>query len=370
MKIRIIALLLSLLCPLNSYAIETKASNAYLLDYNTSTVLFQKNADEKMVPSSMTKLMTVYLLFERLQNNILKLDDEFTVSEKAWRMGGSKTFLKHLERPTIETLLKGIIVQSGNDACVTVAEGISVDEESFANLMTKTGEKIGLTNSAFKNATGWPDEGHYMSAHDLGILAQEIIRKFPEYYHYFSIKEFEHNGIKQRNRNSLLDRDIGVDGLKTGHTDEGGYGMVVSAVQDGRRVIAVVNGLANENERADEAEKLINYGLRYFENKTLFKAGDAVSEAETWMAENETVALNAKNDITLLVPKLAKDDVKLEVVYNAPVIAPVQAGTEIAVLRVTTTSGEPHEFPLVAGSDVQKAGFAARLFRSLSKYFK
>lgn len=350
------SLVLFLLLPhVNANAFDTRADYAVLMDYETGEVLYKKNADEQMVPSSMTKLMTAYIVFERLKNNILKLDDEFTVSEKAWRKGGSKMFLRHTERVTIDELLKGIIVQSGNDACITIAEGISLSESSFSDLMNETAQKIGLTNSNFVNSTGWPDEGHYMSAKDLAILGREIIKKFPEYYHYYSKEEFEYSDIKQKNRNTLLYRDIGVDGLKTGHTEDGGYGMIVSGKKDGRRVIAVVNGLDSQLSRADEAQKLINHGFRSFAKKTLFKKGQVVETAQVWQGREKEVPLSLQSDVELLVPKLSIEDIKVDIAYNGPVPSPVKKGSEVGHIVIKVPNMEDKKYPLVASDDVEKA---------------
>jgi len=353
----------------NSYAFETKAQYAVLMDYETGKVLFEKDANEEMKPSSMTKLMTVYLLFERLKNDILKLDDKFTVSVKAWKTGGSKMFLRHTERVTIEDLIKGIVVQSGNDACVTVAEGISSSEESFAELMNKKAKELGLANSHFVNSTGLPHENHYMSALDIAKLSHHIIRDFPDYYHYFSIPKFTHAGITQQNRNLLLAREIAVDGLKTGHTEDAGYGMAVSGTQEGRRLIAVVNGLNSEMARTDEAEKLLNYGFRYFENRTLYKKGDIIEKAEVWSGTQDKVSLVTTQDITLMIPKLKSNDIKITLEYDSPIAAPINKGDQLATLNINIPDSESKSFTLVAGADVDRANWLIRAIDSAKSYF-
>jgi len=337
-------------------AYETSAKYAIVMDYETGTVLYEKNADQQMVPSSMTKLMTAYVAFERLQNSMLKLDDEFTVSEKAWRKGGSKMFLRHTERVTIDELLNGIIVQSGNDACITLAEGISSSEAEFAKLMNKTAKKIGLTNSNFVNSTGWPDKFHYMSARDLAILSRQLIKKFPEYYHYFAKQVYKYSNIKQSNRNTLLFRDVGVDGLKTGHTEDGGYGIAVSGKSGDSRVIVVVNGLDDDGSRADEAERLLSYGFRGFENKSLFKAGQVLDTAQVWQGEADSVSLSIKEDVNLIIPKLSLSDIKVDLSYKSPIASPIKKGDEVGEVIVKVPNMDSHKYTLVASEDVKKAG--------------
>ena len=351
-----------------AYSFETKAKYAVVMDYDTGTVLYEKNAQEKMMPSSMSKLMTVYMVLERLQKKVLKLDDRFTVSEAAWRKEGSKMFLPVLERVTIDELLNGIIVQSGNDACITVAEGISPDESSFAALMTKVGKEIGLENSVFTNSTGWPEEGHYMTAKDLATLARQLIKNFPEYYDYFAKAEYTYNGITQQNRNSLLHRDIGVDGLKTGHTEDAGYGLVASALQNGKRMIVVVNGLDTDLDRANEVEKLINYGFRYFESKVLFKAGQTIDAAKVWQGESGTVDLVVEEEVMLTVNKLVEEAVTVNVNYQSPVSAPVTKGTKIGTMDINIPKMGTYTYDLVAKNDVNKVSLFYRIINNLKYY--
>lgn len=350
-------------------ALSTKAKQAYLVDSETGVVLFEKNAQEKMVPSSMTKLMTTYIVFERLQKNILNIDDKFRVSKKAWKKGGSKMFLRHTERVSVDALLNGIIVQSGNDACITIAEGLSSSEENFANVMNETAADLGMKNSYFKNATGWPDEGHYMSAEDIGILSNKLIANFPEYYDYFSKEDYTYSGIKQNNRNALLGRYEGLDGLKTGHTDDGGYGISVSAKRGDTRLVAVVNGLSSDSERADEAEKLLNYGFRYFVKETLYDKGAFVTEADVWMGDSETVVLEAAEGVNVLLPKLKKEKTIVEINYNSPIIAPIKKGDKIATMIVKSPDMKDREFALMSGKDIQKLTGIAKMIRNIKKYF-
>ncbi|MDP6345602.1 MAG: D-alanyl-D-alanine carboxypeptidase family protein [Alphaproteobacteria bacterium] len=258
--------------------VETPAKQAMLIDHATGTVLFAKNAEQPMPPSSMSKLMTLYLLFERLAGGGLTMEDEFPVSEKAWRMGGSKMFVEIGKRVKVGDLVRGIVVQSGNDACIVVAEGIGGDETSFASLMNEKARELGLLDSHFVNASGWPDPDHVMSARDLARLAGALIDKFPQYYDLFAEKSFTFNKIRQGNRNPLLYKNIGADGLKTGHTRAAGYGLVASAVRKGRRLTLVVNGLTSVNQRSRESERLLTWGFREFGSYALFKAGEVVAE--------------------------------------------------------------------------------------------
>lgn len=365
----IAVLILTLGFALPAFAIETAAKQAIVIDDNTGAVLFEKNADDKMHPSSMSKLMTVYIIFSRLKEGSLKLTDTLPVSEKAWRTQGSKTFVELGARIPVGDLIEGIIIQSGNDACVVMAEALAGSEEAFAGQMNDTATKLGLTNSHFTNATGLPDDNHLMSARDLSILARHLIHDFPEYYHYFSQKEFEHHGIKQGNRNLLLYKDEGVDGLKTGHTDAGGYGIVASAKEkDGRRVIVVVNGLANEKERAEEAERLLGFGFRDFEDVTLLHKGQSVGKADVWFGVKPQVDLMAQDDVVLTLPKTGRGKLTFTLSYNGPLPAPVQQGDTVAELTIQTPTTSPQHIPLIAGESVDSLHGFAHMMRVLKYY--
>ncbi|MBL4692438.1 MAG: D-alanyl-D-alanine carboxypeptidase, partial [Magnetovibrio sp.] len=263
----------------SAQALETPASHAYMIDTTTGAVLLDKNGSKLMAPASMSKLMTLFMVFERLQDGRLSLDDKFYVSEDAWRRGGTRTggstmFLEPAMRVRVEDLIRGIIVQSGNDACIVVAEALGGSEASFASDMTERARDLGLMDSVFKNSTGWPDPEHRVSARDLAKLAQILAERFPEYFHYFGEKSFVFNGIKQSNRNPLIYKNMGADGLKTGHTKESGYGLTGTAVRKGRRLVLVVNGLASKKMRSSESQRLLEWGFREFGNYELFKAGD------------------------------------------------------------------------------------------------
>jgi len=351
--------------PAGAATIETQAEQAFLVDFNTGAVLLNKNGDQRMPPSSMSKMMTAYMVFERLKDGRLSLDDELTVSEKAWRKGGSKMFVEVGNQVRVEDLLRGVIVQSGNDACIVLAEGLAGSEEAFADQMNEMAREIGLTGSHFTNATGWPDENHYVTSRDLATLAKRIILDHPEYYHYYSEKEFTWHDIRQGNRNPLLYRNIGADGLKTGHTEAAGYGLTASAVQNDRRLILVVNGLPSVQARADEADRLLSWGFREFDNYALFKAGDTVDEAPVWLGAEDTVPLVLAEDMTVTLPRNDRNGMKVSVVYESPIPAPIPAGQEIARLRVTWPEGVPVEVPLQAGRDVEQLGPFGRIFASI-----
>jgi len=342
-------------------ALETSAREAILIDDSTGTILLDKNADVPMPPSSMAKLMTSYILFERLKSGEVSLDDRFTVSEKAWRTGGSKMFVLVNDEVRVEDLLRGIIVQSGNDATVVVAENLAGSEERFADLMTRTGQEIGLRNSVFKNASGLPAEGQHMTARDLAILAKRIVEDHPEFYRLYSERNFTYADISQGNRNPLLYRNVGADGLKTGHTSEAGYGLTASAEQDGRRLYLVVNGLESQNARAQETERLMRAGFNDFVAVHLFKAGETVSEAQTWLGSPAQVPLVLAEDLAMTLPRRAGEDLRAKVVYDEPVPAPIAQGTPIARLVVEGPGVEPIERPLLAGAEVTKLGLLGRI---------
>lgn len=347
-------------------AVETPASHAYLIDTTTGAVLLDKNGAQLMAPASMSKLMTLFMVFERLQDGRLSLDDKFYVSENAWRKGGAKTggstmFLEPSMRVRVEDLIRGIIVQSGNDACIVVAEALGGSEEGFATEMTDRARSLGLMDSVFKNATGWPDPEHRVSSRDLAKLAQLTAEMFPEYFHYYSEKSFIYNGIKQSNRNPLIYKDMDADGLKTGHTEESGYGLVGSAVRLGRRLVLVVNGLSSKKMRSSESERLLEWGFREFNNYNLFKAGDVVTDAHVWLGKKGTVALLIEDDLTLTLPKRSRRDMKVAVTYEGPLPAPIQKGQRVATLTITAPDVDTLEIPLVAGDSVAQLGLVGRL---------
>ncbi len=349
-------------------ALETEAREAILVDAQSGRVLFEKNADELMPPSSMTKVMTLYLVFERLADGRLTMEDTLPVSERAWRKGGSKMFVEVGDRVSIENLLRGIIIQSGNDACIVVAEGLSGTEDAFAREMTKRGREIGLTSSTFKNSTGWPDPEHRMTARDLNLLALRTVLDFPQYYHYFAETSFTWSDITQSNRNPLLYKNMGADGLKTGHTQEAGYGLTASAIRDGRRLVLVVNGLPSERARSEESERLIEWGFREFSNYELFSAGEEVDRAEVWLGAEDSVPLTLEEPVVVTLSQREHDEMTVSVHYEAPVPAPIAEGQEVAVLRIAAPGMEPMEYPLFAAAEVEKVGPFGRMFE-ITKHF-
>lgn len=347
-------------------AIETQAKQAILVDFETGAVLFEKNADESMAPSSMSKLMTIYMVFERLRDGRLSLEDKLSVSTKAWRKGGSKMFVKEGDRVSIEDLIRGVVVQSGNDACIVIAEGLSGDEETFAQEMTERGRELGLENSVFKNATGWPDLGHTMTSRDLTILAKRTVQDFPEFFHYYSEKNFTYNGIRQGNRNPLLYKNVGADGLKTGHTELGGFGLVASAERGGRRLLLVLNGLPSIKARSKESERLLEWGFREFNNYRLYLAGDTVAQAAVWLGDAEEVPLVIENDLVITMPKKSRRKMKVSTRFEEPISAPIRAGQESALLVVSAPGFETLEIPLVAGEGVGRLGALGRVVSALN----
>ena len=348
-----------------SFALETSAKQAILIDINTNSVLFSKNADQAMTPSSMSKIMTIYQLFERLKDGGLSLTDTFRVSEKAWRKRGSKMFVGLKSRVKIEDLIRGIIVQSGNDAAIVVAEGISGSEDSFANSLNVAARKLGMLNSNFVNASGWPDPGHETTARDLAILTRATINNFPEFYHYYNEKIFTYNGIKQRNRNPVIYRNIGADGLKTGHTEAGGYGLTASAERNNRRLILVINGLPSKKLRSTESERLLDWGFREFNNYTLFKRGQTVSKVKIWMGNQGSIPLLIDKDLVLTLNRKARKTMKVKVIMQSPVSAPIKKGSILAKLKIEFPNRDNLELPLISGVSVGQLGLFSRLGKAV-----
>lgn len=345
-------------------AYETQATAAYLYDVTTDTVLFEKNSDIPLPPASMSKLMTLYMLFEALRDGRVTLDTTFGVSTKARQMGGSTMFLDETDRPTVESLIKGIIVQSGNDACVVVAEGLAGTEDAFARQMNTRAPEIGLTGSTFSNASGWPDPNHRMTVHDLAVLAAHIITEFPEYYGYFALEEYDFDGrspSNRFNRNPVLGLGLGADGLKTGHTEEAGYGLVGSAVQGDRRIVFVFTGLQSQAERRQEAESMINWGFRQFLRKNVARSGEIIAEIPVWMGDHQQLNAVAKDDIQLLVPAIGQESLETRIEYRKPLEAPVTIGDPVAELVVFAKDMPEKRIPLVADRDVTRGGFLPRI---------
>jgi len=340
---------------------ETSAKEVILVDDTTDAVLLAKNSDRPMFPASMSKLMTLYVAFSKLTEGSLSLDDQLRVSEKAWRMGGSKMFVELNSRVSVDELLRGIIVQSGNDACIVLAEGIAGSESQFVDLMNVAAKKLGLRNSHFMNVTGWPHPEHVTTARDLVILAHSIIREFPLFYPIFQEKTYTYNGIKQGNRNPLLYTYAGADGLKTGHTEASGYGLLASAVRGNRRLILLANGMSNVNDRARETERMLDYGFNEYSNYTLFKAGEIVEQVEVWLGDKANVPLIINHDLTITLSRAERRDMTVKVVAPGPIPAPVKKGAQVATLVIKASDKKPIEVPLVAGMEIGRLSAFGRI---------
>jgi serine-type D-Ala-D-Ala carboxypeptidase (penicillin-binding protein 5/6) len=350
--------------------IDTKAREAILIDPSTGTVILNKNADEQMPPASMSKLMTAYLLFESINDGRVSLDDKFRVSENAWRKGGaasgsSTMFLPPKSEVRVEDLIRGIIVQSGNDACIVVAESLAGSEEAFARRMTDKAQELGMTGSNFMNATGWPHSEHRTTARDLATLSTRIIQDFPELFSFYSERVFTYNGIRQSNRNPLIYGYAGADGMKTGHTSEAGYGLTGTAKQGDRRLIVVVNGLKSSKDRASESARILDWGFREFNNYSLFKAGDTVEIAPVWLGTKPTVALKIDRDVHLTMSRKSRRAMKVTVEYQSPISAPITAGQSVGTLTIEAPDFETIEVPLLAATDSQQLGMVGRLGAAL-----
>ncbi len=351
---------------LPAHAFDTSARAAYVMDQTTGTVLLSKDADQPLPPASMSKLMTLYVAFEALRDGRLTLQETLPVSEHAMSYGGSTMFLNTQDRVTVEDLIRGIIVLSGNDACVVIAEALSPDgtEAGFARYMTQRAQQMGMNNSNFANSNGWPAAGHMMSVHDLAVLADRLITDFPEYYPLFAEEEFEFDGrapSNKRNRNPLLRLNIGADGLKTGHTQEAGYGLVGSAKQGDRRVIFVLTGLDSTAQRAEEAESVVNWSFRNFVERTVATEEAPIAEAKLWMGEKKTVGLVPDGDLNVLFPVLGTQNIEAEVVYDGPINAPVAKGQQLAELVIKPEGLPEIRRPLFAAEDVPLGGFMVRM---------
>ena len=345
--------------------ISTKARQAILFDVNTGTVLMEKSADERMPPASMSKLMTAYMVFEKLKKDHLSLDDTFPVSVRAWKKGGSKMFVMVNTRVKVSDLLRGIIVQSGNDACIVLAEGLSSSEEAFSDEMNKRAKVLGLTNSYFENSTGWPSKGHYMSARDIAILSTKIIQQFPSFYKLFREKNFSFGGIKQGNRNPLLYRDFGADGLKTGYTKASGYGLAVSAIRDKRRLLLVLNGLGSKQERSSEAARLLEWGFRSTAIYPLFKKAEVIDQANVWLGKDRKISITVPEKIELSMPRKSHRELRVRLIYQDPIPAPIKIGSKVGVMIITAPGIKEIKFPIISGSNVEMLGGFRRLTQKL-----
>jgi serine-type D-Ala-D-Ala carboxypeptidase (penicillin-binding protein 5/6) len=348
---------------------QLAAKSYVLMDAASGNVLIEHNADERLPPASLTKLMTAYLATLDINRGQIKGSDMVRISEKAWRMGGSKMFIEVGNEVAVDDLLRGIIIQSGNDASVAIAEHIAGSEEAFADMMNATAERLGMDNSQFRNATGWPDPEHYSSAKDMARLARAIIYEDPQHYAIYAQKEFLWNGIKQPNRNLLLWRDKTVDGLKTGHTEEAGYCLVSSAVRDGMRLISVVFGTNSEQARAAETQKLLTYGFRFFETRTFYQKGAEVAQAQVWKGAARQVKAGLASDLTLTLPKGQLDKLQAGMTLDPQLTAPIQQGDVIGKVEVKLGEEVVHSADLVALEAVDEGGFFRRLWDSIRLFF-
>jgi len=355
--------------PLIPAAPQLAATAYILLDAESGEVLVEKNADERVPPASLTKMMTSYIAVEEVQRGNISLADEVLVSEKAWRMPGSRMFIEVNKRVAVEDLLRGIIIQSGNDASVAMAEHIAGTEEQFAALMNRYVEQMGIADTHFMNATGLPHPEHYASARDLAVIAERTINDHPDFYGLYSEKTFKFNGIEQPNRNRLLWRDASVDGLKTGHTTEAGYCLVSSAKKDGMRLISVVLGTRSEEARARETQKLLNYGFRYFQTLSLYEAGAELSRSKVWKGLQDQLSLGILDDVIITVPRGSRKDVEAKLEVDTVIEAPIQQGQELGTLKITLAGETLVEQPLVALKPIEEAGFFARLWDAIKLFF-
>jgi serine-type D-Ala-D-Ala carboxypeptidase (penicillin-binding protein 5/6) len=341
--------------------IETQAKHAFALEAETGAVLLDKAADERMPPASMAKMMTAYVVFDMLKQGRAKLEDELPVSERAWRLQGSKMFVPLGGRISIDDLIKGVIIQSGNDACLVLAEGLAGSEEAFVELMNQKATQIGLTDSHFTNSSGLPDPDQWMTARDLATLAIRTIKDFPEFYHYYSEMDYDFNNIKQGNRNPLLYKNVGADGLKTGHTEEAGYSLTASVKREDRRVILVLGGLPTMKARAQESERLIEWAFREFNDYRLFAVGDTVDDGEVWLGAEPKVPLTVAKDLVVTLPRRLRKDMKVTVEYDRPIPAPIGKGETVGKVIVTAPDTAPVEAPLLAAANVERMGVIGRI---------
>jgi D-alanyl-D-alanine carboxypeptidase (penicillin-binding protein 5/6) len=351
---------------------STRASEAYMIDAETGTILFSKDADKLIPPASLAKLMTLEMVFHAIKTGRLNLDDQFYISVNAWKnggagSGGSTMFAKVKSSVRVEDLIKGMAVVSANDACIAIAEGMAGSEENFAKLMTERARQLGLGDMVFKNATGLPAEGQVVTVRELALLGLHIWREYPDLYHYFALPEFTWNKILQRNRNPLLKMDIGADGMKTGFTDASGYAIVGSAERDGRRLFLAMSGMSSDAERAEEARKMLDWGLRAFAKSQLFAQGETVAEASVFGGAQASVALRAKGPVSIFVPLTNRDQLKARVVYTGPLVAPVEEGTPAGKLKVWVGDTLSQETPLFTAESVERGSIYQRAASALEE---
>ncbi len=338
-----------------------RAPNFYVLDVGTGQVLAEQNADIPLPPASMSKLMTLAMLFDALRDGRVQMSTTWTITQRAHQMGGSSMFLETRHRPTTEELIRGIAIVSGNDAAVAVAEGLAGTEEAFSSMSQRRAEQLGMSETSIANSSGWPSPHHRMSLHDLGVLAHYLVSEHEQYYHYLGEREFEWNDINQPNRVPLLGAGIGIDGLKTGHTEEAGYSLVGSARQGNRRIIFVFSGLNSSAERSEEAERIVSWAFRQFAQQDVVAAGETVAMADVWLGAEDSVPLVPATDVSILVPVIAAASVEAHVEYDGPIAAPIIDGQELGRLVISVDGLAPISTPLIAGRAVAQGGFMPRM---------
>ena len=371
MRIKLNFFLICLLIILNNqnlFSFDTSAENALLIDFDTNQILYSKNEEKKIYPASMSKLMTLYILFDSLKKGIVTLDDKFVVSRNAYQKEGSTIYAELGTEISVQNLIRGIIVSSGNDACIIVAEALSGSEDNFANQMNFYAEEMGLRNSNFKNSSGLHNEDHYTSAEDLVKLSNLLITDFPEYYPYFAERSFTWNSIIQYNRNNILRLDLGVDGLKTGYTSKSGYGVIVSSEKNGRRLIGIVTGLKSVDDRTNEISRLINYGYRGFKSYSVFKDNQIIDYAKVWKGNKNNLPLIVDKDINLLLDIPGRRGINVEYKYNEPIYAPIFKGDVVGSIDIIIPGRKNIKLDLLAGEDVKQVNFFTGFIRSLD-YF-
>ena len=348
---------------------QVAASSYILIDANTGSILIDEDSDKRLPPASLTKMMTAYIVEHEVAEGRINLYDEVPISVKAWKTGGSKMFIKEGTKVVLEDLLKGVIIQSGNDASIALAEYVAGSEMAFADIMNQQAALLGMKNTNFENATGLPSENHYSTARDMSLLAQAIINNYPDLYVLYSEKYFTYNNIRQPNRNRLLWRDKTVDGIKTGHTEEAGYCLVASAVRDDMRLISVVMGTRSENSRAQESQKLLNYGFRYFETHTLYKSGESILSSPVWLGLNDEVQLGLAKNVVITIPRGQKDNLKAELLVDPVVKAPLNVGQTLGQLELSLNDEIIVSESLVSLEPVPEAGFFKRLWDTVKLFF-
>ena len=366
MKFFLIFFFVSCLFNHKAFSLDTIAKQAILYDYETKTIIFEKNSEELMSPSSMSKIMTIYYVFKKIKDGDLKLTDKFKVSKKAWKKGGSKMFVNVNTMVSVEDLIRGIIVQSGNDACIAIAEGISGSEALFAEELNLLAKEIGMMNSSFTNSTGWPDPYHLTTIQDLLTLTVRTIEDFPELYYYYAEKEFTYSGIRQLNRNPLLFNEINADGLKTGHTSLGGYGLVASVLKNNRRLILILNGLKRNKDRSNESERLIKVGFNQYKAIDLYDQNQTITNLQVWGGRKKNVAVYSKESVNLTVPNKIKKDLVFTIKHYKPLLAPIEKDQKVADLIVKNKNAEIiKKFELFSKNEIKKMSFFSKVYNNL-----